>query len=86
MEVPELIRKMLSNSAHIFLKLANEQGLGYAYGRSIGAYGETAALEVLSAAAELDLFTAEEKKLAWGYTLRLIRTIVDFWYDDEMAL
>lgn len=85
MEVPELIRKMLKKSAHIFLSLANENGLGYSYGRSIGAYGETAALEVLSAAAVLDgVLTEDEKKLAYGYSQRLIKTMVHFWYDEEM--
>lgn len=85
MEEPELIRRMLKDSAHIFLKLANERGTGFSYGRSIGAYGETAALEVLSAAARLGgIFTAEESKLAYGYSLRIIKTMMDFWYDEEM--
>lgn len=83
-EVPELIRRMLDQSAHIFLKLANDQGMGYSYGRSIGAYGETAALEVLSAAAELGVLSEEEKKLAYGYSLRVLKTMVEFWYDDEL--
>ena len=85
MEIPDLIRKMLDNSAHIFLKLANEAGTGFSYGRSIGAYGDTAALEVLSAAARLDgIFTEEEKKLAYGYSLRIVKEMVSFWHDEEM--
>lgn len=82
---PDLIRQMLDRSAHIFLKLANEAGTGFSYGRSIGAYGDTAALEVLSAATELGgIFTEEEEKLAYGYTMRVLRSLVDFWYDEEM--
>ncbi len=85
MEEPELIRGMLNNSAHIFLKLANERGTGFSYGRSIGAYGDTAALEVLSAAAKVGgIFTKEEAELAYGYSLRVVKHMLDFWYDEEM--
>lgn len=84
-EVPEKIRKMLTKSAHIFLQLANEEGLGFAYGRSIGAYGDTAALEVLSAAAEVDgIMTEDEKEIAYGYSMKLLKHMVDFWYDRDM--
>lgn len=84
-EVPEKIQKMLAKSAHIFLQLANEEGLGFAYGRSIGAYGDTAALEVLSAAARLDgIMTGEEMEIAYGYSMKLLEHMVDFWYDKEM--
>ena len=85
MEIPGLIRTMLDNSAHIVLKMADKAGTGFSYGRSIGAYGDTAALEILSAAALLDgIFTEAEKQLAYGYTMRLIREFVDFWYDEDM--
>jgi len=84
-EVPEKIRKMLTKSAHIFLQLANEEGLGYAYGRSIGAYGDTAALEVLSAAARLDgILNEDEMEIGYGYSMKLLEHMVDFWYDEEM--
>lgn len=83
--VPEKIQKMLKNSCYIFLQLANEDGLGFTYGRSIGAYGDTAILEVLSAAAELgNIFTAEEKEIAYAYSMKVMKRMVDFWYDKEM--
>ena len=85
MEIPELIHKMLNNSAHIFLNLANRAGTGFSYGRSIGAYGDTAALEVLSAAALLPgIYTEEEKTLALGYSLRIVKEFVSFWHDEDM--
>lgn len=84
-EVPEKIRIMLKKSAHIFLQLANEAGQGYAYGRSIGAYGDTAALEVLSAAAELGgILTEDELEIAYGYSIKLLKHMIEFWYDNDM--
>lgn len=84
-EVPEKIRRMLAKSAHIFLQMADDEGLGFAYGRSIGAYGDTAALEVLSAAAEIDgIMTEDEKEIAYGYSMKLLKHMIDFWYDDHM--
>lgn len=85
MEVPEKIRIMLKNSAGIFLQLADEKGLGFAYGRSIGAYGDTAALEVLSAAAEAGgIYEGQDQELAYGYSVKVLGNLMDFWYDEEM--
>lgn len=84
-EVPEKIQKMLNNSAHIFLQLANEKGWGFSYGRSIGPYGDTAALEVLSSAARLgSVLTKEETDLAYGYCIKLAQHVAEYWYDPEM--
>lgn len=84
-EVPEKIQIMLAKSAHIFLKLADKKGLGFSYGRSIGAYGATAALEVLSAAAEVQgILTESEKEIAYGYSMKVLEHLIDFWYDKDM--
>ena len=84
-EVPEKIRLMLNKSSHIFLQLANNEGWGFAYGRSIGPYGDTAALEVLSSAARLGgVLTQEETDLAYGYCIRLAEHVAKYWYDTEM--
>lgn len=84
-EVPEKIRLMLKNSACVFLQLADRKGLGFSYGRSIGAYGDTAGLEVLSAAAEAGgIYEGRQQELAYGYSVRLMGTLMDFWYDEEM--
>ena len=85
LKVPEKIRVMLKNSVRIFLQLADEKGLGFSYGRSIGAYGDTAALEVLSAAAEAGgIYEGPEQELAYGYSIKLLKNMMDFWYDEEM--
>lgn len=85
MEVPDGIRTMLKKSVHIFLQLANENGSGFAYGRSIGAYGDTAALEVFAAAARLGgILTEEELEIAYGYSIRIMKNLAVFWYDKDM--
>lgn len=82
---PALIRSMLNRSAHIVLQFANGAGTGFAYGRSIGAYGETAALQILStAAAAGGIFTQDEECIAYGYCCCLLRRMIDFWYDEDM--
>ena len=84
-EVPEKIKGMLQKSARIFVELADQKGLGFSYGRSIGAYGATAALEVLSAAAEVGgLLTEDELEIAYGYSVKVMENMVDFWYDKDM--
>lgn len=83
-KTPEKIRLMLKNSVKIFLRLADHKGLGFSYGRSIGAYGDTAGLEVLSAAAEAGgIYEGREQDLAYGYSVKLMGTMMDFWYDEE---
>ncbi len=82
---PQLIRNMLARSARIVLKMANEEGWGFSYGRSIGAYGETAVLQILASAAQLPgLLTQDELTLAYAYSVKCIRTMILFWYDEEM--
>ncbi len=59
------------------------EGRGFEYGRSIGPYGETAIIEVLTAAAVLDLLTPQEKDLAYAYSARAAQRYVDFWQDPK---
>lgn len=84
MEVPEMLIKMLRKSCTIFLNLANVKGNGISYGRSIGAHGDTAILQILSTAAELDVLTQEEKELAYGYCTKIYQKFVSFWIDTKM--
>jgi hypothetical protein len=51
LEPPPEVRTWLRKSVDLLLPRLNLRGEGFEYGRSIGAYGETAFLEVLSAAA-----------------------------------
>ncbi|MGH1558514.1 hypothetical protein ACRAWD_13890 [Caulobacter segnis] len=58
----------LRKSADVMLMRLDADGRGFEYGRSIGPYGETAIIEVLTAAAVLDLLTPPEKDLAYAYS------------------
>jgi hypothetical protein len=60
---------------------ASLTGEGWEYGRSIGAYGETAFLEVLSAAAKLGVLSPQERDMAYALSSRIAARYVDFWLD-----
>ena len=77
------VRGWLRRSARLMLLRANMAGTGWEYGRSIGAYGETAALEILAAAADLGLLTVEERDMAYAYSARVAARYADFWLDPD---
>ncbi|WP_246131754.1 hypothetical protein [Pistricoccus aurantiacus] len=84
MEVTPQMKEWLRNAVDVVLVRLNQDGYGFSYGRSIGAYGDTAFLEVLSAAAYLDVLTPEEKDMAYAFAARATQRYVDFWYDEGM--
>lgn len=78
-EPPADVKRWLRQSAELLLLRAGPDGHGFEYGRSIGAYGETAFLEVLSAAAWYGLLTPEEKEIAYAFSARTTQRYMDFW-------
>jgi len=80
-EPPAEVRQWLRASVDVLLPRFNLRGEGFEYGRSIGVYGETAFLEVLSAAAALDVLTDEEKAMAYAFSSRVAARYADFWLD-----
>lgn len=80
---PEL-KTMLRKAATVALNVANTSGEGFSFGRSLGPYGETAMLEILSTAAYLDVLTPDEKAYAYAYGTRIVARYVDFWYDPAI--
>jgi hypothetical protein len=79
------VRTWLRKSVDLMLPRLNLRGEGFEYGRSIGAYGETAFLEVLAAAAKLDVLTPEEKVMAYAFSSRVSARHMDFWYEQAMG-
>jgi hypothetical protein len=77
---PDLKQK-LRRATDIALDLGNVQGDGFAFGRSIGVYGDTAILEILSTSAYLDVLNAEEKQYAYAFSIRIFEKYMSFWYD-----
>lgn len=87
MEVPEKLRRMLRKSCEVFLQLANEDGQGFHYGRSIGIYGDTGVFEVFSVAASLGgILTEDELEIAYGYCVKIMERMAEFWYDEDMQV
>ena len=63
------------------LERVNGEGHGFEYGRSIGPYGETSIVEVLTAAAAMGILNDDEMALAYGYASRAAEHYVNFWID-----
>jgi hypothetical protein len=79
------VKGWLRKSVDLMLPRLNMRGEGFEYGRSIGTYGETAFLEVLTAAAKLDVLTPKEKAMAYAFSSRVTARYMDFWFDPEMG-
>ncbi|WP_297509473.1 hypothetical protein [uncultured Caulobacter sp.] len=79
------VRAWLRRSVDLMLPRLNMRGEGFEYGRSIGTYGETAFLEVLTAAAKLDVLTPKEKAMAYAFSSRVAARYMDFWFDPAMG-
>ena len=82
--VTDELRATLRKSVDVAMMLANTRGDGFSYGRSLGPYGDTAVLEILSVAAELGVLSGEEKDDAYAYSHRIVRKYVDFWHDPRI--
>jgi hypothetical protein len=84
MEVTPELKALLRKSADVVLNFANPAGAGFTWGRSLGPYGETAALEILSVSSYLGVLTPEEKQYAYAYANRIVAKYMDFWMDPAM--
>lgn len=80
---PEKMKKWLRNSVDYVLINLNTEGDGFQYGRSIGAYGDTAFLEILSAAAWYGLLNQEELSLSYKFCCLSTNKLIDFWWDKR---
>jgi len=81
--LPAELQNWLRRSAEVVLVSLNRHGDGFQFGRSVGAYGDTAFLEILSAAAWHGLLSPVESRVAYAFSQRTTRKFLDFWYDDE---
>lgn len=80
---PEL-KALLRKSAEVALNSATADGTGFTMGRSLGPYGETAMLEILSTAAYLGVLSQEEKEYAYAYSSRIAERYMKVWYNPQM--
>lgn len=84
LEVTPELKALLRKSADVALNSARADGTGFTTGRSLGPYGETAMLEILSTAAYLDVLTPDEKEYAYAYSARIAERYMKFWYQPGM--
>ncbi|MBV8667116.1 MAG: hypothetical protein JO269_11590 [Burkholderiaceae bacterium] len=84
MDVTPELKAMLRKTVDLALSEANASGEGLSFGRSLGPYGETAMLEILSISAYLDVLTPEEKQYAYTYCSHIAARYVDFWYNPAI--
>ncbi|HWM68578.1 MAG TPA: hypothetical protein VNO35_18455 [Steroidobacteraceae bacterium] len=70
-------------SADVMLQRLNLNGDGFEYGRSLGPYGLTAMIEVLTAAAVLGVLNEQEKALAYAFISRAGQHYVEFWLNPK---
>lgn len=75
------VKAWLRKSVDLLLPRFNLHGEGFEYGRSIGTYGDTAFLEVLTAAALLKVMTPVEERMAYAFSSRITARYMDFWID-----
>jgi hypothetical protein len=80
---PKEVLGWLRKSADVMLHRINRDGYGFEYGRSIGPYGETSIIEVLTAAAATNVLTEQEKRLAYAFSSRVAERYVNFWIDAK---
>lgn len=84
MEVTPDLKMKLRKAVDIAFNIGNVSGEGFSFGRSIGVYGDTGILEILSVSAYLGILTEEEKEYAYAYSTRILARYADFWYDPSM--
>lgn len=80
--LPDRMKKNLRRSADYVLINLNEKGDGFQYGRSIGAYGDSAFIEILTAAAWYGLLSLEEMHAAHYFSVLCAQKFIDYWWDD----
>jgi hypothetical protein len=84
LEVTPQLERLLRNALKIAFNAGRASGEGFSFGRSIGPYGDTAILEILTAAAYLGLLDADEKAHAYAYSARILGRYLDFWHDPAL--
>ncbi|QQV75983.1 hypothetical protein H5J25_10330 [Sphingomonas aliaeris] len=77
------VKGWLRRSVDLMLPRFNMEGEGFEYGRSIGPYGETAFLEVLTAAARLKVLTPVEERMAYAFSSRIAARYMNFWVSPD---
>lgn len=81
---PDAVLAGLRCSGEIVLSLRNASGHGIPYGRSIGAYGDSAVFQILAMAVRFNLVSDTE--LALAYCHAILDKFEAFWIDGKTGL
>lgn len=84
MTVPERLHALLRRSVDLVLGMANADGHGFGYGRSIGPYGDSAVVEILSVAAYLKVLNETEQVQAYAYSVCCLAKYLSFWFNPAI--
>lgn len=76
------LRALLRNAVDVALKLANTQGDGFCFGRSLGPYADTAMLQILAVAGYLEVLSPEERPYAYSLSVGIAEKYIGFWFDS----
>lgn len=82
-DVPELAIENLRKMAKICVFMANENGDGINYGRSLSCHGDGACVEAISSAFTRGLIDDSDKDIAIAYSVKIIEKILSFWFNKE---
>ena len=83
LEVPQFVKDNQRLAVEAMLFIANREGCGISYGRSVSIHGDGTVVEVLSSAFAEGLIKKSEQPLALAYSLRIIQKTISFWYNGE---
>src|SRR6202521_1626007 len=78
------IKAYIRKSVDLIWPQLNAEGKGFNFGRSIGPYGDSSFMEVLTAAANAGVLSPEEKDVAYAYITQAARRYATFWYDTTL--
>lgn len=78
------IKGYIRKSVDFILPQLNVNGKGFNYGRSIGPYGDSSFVEILTAAANAGVLTPEEKDVAYAFITQAAQRYSTFWYDGTL--
>ncbi len=78
------LKGYLRKSVDLILPQLNMDGQGFNYGRSIGPYGDAGFTEILTAAANAGVLSAQEMQIAYVFTCKSAYRYGTFWYDATL--
>ena len=82
--ISDELKGYLRKSVNLILPQLNVEGQGFNYGRSIGPYGDSAFVEILTAAANTGILSDQEQNIAYAFIYKAAHRFDTFWYDPTL--